>query len=222
MSAASPRPMSPAEQRARERLCEIGRSLYARGLTAGSSGNLSVQLDDGWLFTPTNACLGELDPARLSKVGFDGRLLCGDAPTKEQPLHTAVYQRRGAARAIVHLHSHYAVAVSVLEGIDPRSVLPALTAYYVMKVGRLPLVPYFRPGDPRVADAIRELAGEHAAVLLANHGPVVSGDSIEAAAYAMEELEATARLFLQLDGKRVRLLTEEQIDQLRREFGARW
>jgi ribulose-5-phosphate 4-epimerase/fuculose-1-phosphate aldolase len=214
--------MSAAEQRARERLCEIGRSLYARGLTAGSSGNLSVQLDDGWLLTPTNVCLGELDPARLSKVGFDGRLLCGDAPTKELPLHMAVYQRRGVARAIVHLHSHYAVAVSVLEGIDPRSVLPALTAYYVMKVGRLPLVPYFRPGDPRVADAIRELAGEHAAVLLANHGPVVSGDSIEAAAYAMEELEATARLFLQLDGKRVRLLTEEQIDELRREFGARW
>lgn len=214
--------MDREEIRLREQLCELGRSLFERGLTAGSSGNLSVQLDDGWLMTPTNVSLGRLDPARLSRLDAAGRLLSGDAPTKEAPLHTAVYERRGQARAVVHLHSTYSVAVSLLQHVDPASVLPPLTAYYVMKVGRLPLIPYHRPGDPRVADAIRELAGEHAAVLLANHGPVVSGDTLEAAVNAIEELEETARLFLALDGKPVRLLTEEQIDDLRRHAGARW
>lgn len=214
--------MDREELRLREQLCELGRSMFERGLTAGSSGNLSVQLADGWLMTPTNVSLGRLDPARLSRLDAAGRLIGGDSPTKEAPLHTAVYERRGQARAIVHLHSTYSVAVSLLRDVDPANVIPALTPYYVMKVGRLPLVPYHRPGDPRVADAIRDLAGEHAAVLLANHGPVVSGDSLEAAVNAIEELEETARLFLTLDGKPVRTLTEEQIDELRRHFGARW
>lgn len=214
--------MDREELRLREQLCELGRSMFERGLTAGSSGNLSVQLADGWLMTPTNVSLGRLDPARLSRLDAAGRLIGGDPPTKEAPLHTAVYERRGQARAIVHLHSTYSVAVSLLRDVDPANVIPALTPYYVMKVGRLPLVPYHRPGDPRVADAIRDLAGEHAAVLLANHGPVVSGDSLEAAVNAIEELEETARLFLTLDGKPVRTLTEEQIDELRRHFGARW
>lgn len=214
--------MDREELHLREQLCELGRSMFERGLTAGSSGNLSVQLADGWLMTPTNVSLGRLDPARLSRLDAAGRLVGGDAPTKEAPLHTAVYQRRGQARAIVHLHSTYSVAVSLLRNVDPANVIPALTPYYVMKVGRLPLVPYHRPGDPKVADAIRDLAGEHAAVLLANHGPVVSGDSLEAAVNAIEELEETARLFLTLDGKPVRTLTEEQIDELRRHFGARW
>ncbi len=214
--------MSPHEIHLREQLCEFGRSLFERGLTAGSSGNLSVQLDDGWLMTPTGVSLGRLDPARLSRLGPDGRLMDGDPPTKESPLHTAVYARRGSARAIVHLHSTYSVAVSLLRDVDPANVLPALTPYYVMKIGRLPLVPYHRPGDPRVAEAIRDLAGEHAAVLLANHGPVVSGDSLEAAVNAIEELEETARLFLTLDGKPIRTLTEAQIDELRQHFGANW
>ena len=214
--------MDREELHLREQLCELGRSMFERGLTAGSSGNLSVQLADGWLMTPTNVSLGRLDPARLSRLDAAGRLIGGDPPTKEAPLHTAVYERRGQARAIVHLHSTYSVAVSLLRDVDPANVIPALTPYYVMKVGRLPLVPYHRPGDPRVADAIRDLAGEHAAVLLANHGPVVSGDSLEAAVNAIEEVEETARLFLTLDGKPVRTLTEEQIDELRRHFGARW
>lgn len=214
--------MNPQEIRLREQLCEFGRSLFERGLTAGSSGNLSVQLEDGWLMTPTGVSLGRLDPARLSRLGADGRLLDGDPATKEAPLHTAVYERRGRARAIVHLHSTHSVAVSLLRDVDPANVMPALTPYYVMKVGRLPLVPYHRPGDPRVADAIRELAGEHAAVLLANHGPVVSGDSLEAAVNAIEELEETAKLFLTLDGKPIRTLTEAQIDELRHHFGAHW
>jgi len=215
-----------AEARLREAVCAFGRSIFDRGLTAGSSGNISVRLPDdcggGWLMTPTNASLGRLDPGRLSKIGADGRLLSGDAPTKEQPLHTAVYGARPKANAIVHLHSHYSVAVSVLRDIDPQRVLPPLTAYYVMRVGRLPLVPYFRPGDPRVADVIGELASDAAAVLLANHGPVVSADSLEGAVYATEELEETARLFLTLYGKPVRTLDDGQIEELRQVFGARW
>jgi ribulose-5-phosphate 4-epimerase/fuculose-1-phosphate aldolase len=214
------------EARLREQICEFGRSIFDRGLTAGSSGNISVRLSEdsggGWLMTPTNASLGRLDPERLSKIGLDGRLLSGDMPTKEQPLHTAVYNARGTANAIVHLHSHYSVAVSVLRDIDPKRVLPPLTAYYVMRVGRLPLVPYFRPGDPKVVEVIGELAGESAAVLLANHGPVVSGESLEAAVYATEELEETARLFLTIYGKPVRGLDDEQIEDLRRVFGAKW
>lgn len=213
------------ESRLREQICDYGRSIFDRGLTAGSSGNISVRLPDdggGWLMTPTNASLGSLDPARLSKIAPDGGLLSGDQPTKEQPLHTAVYDVRGKAKAIVHLHSHHSVAVSVLRDVDPNSVLPPLTAYYVMRVGRVPLVPYFRPGDPRVAAVIRELANDHAAVLLANHGPVVSGDSLEAAVYATEELEETARLFLSLYGKPIRPLEEEQIEELRGVFHAAW
>ncbi len=214
------------EGRVREQICDFGRSIFERGLTAGSSGNISVRLPDecggGWLMTPTNASLGRLDPERLSKIGADGRLLSGDKPTKEQPLHTAVYAVRDTANAIVHLHSHYSVAVSVLHDIDPQRVLPPLTAYYVMRVGSLPLVPYFRPGDPKVAEVIGELARESVAVLLANHGPVVSGVSLEAAVYSTEELEETARLFLTLYGKPVRALGDEQIEELRHVFGANW
>ncbi|MBH0238495.1 3-oxo-tetronate 4-phosphate decarboxylase [Methylobrevis albus] len=211
------------EGRLREAICDFGRSLFDRGLTAGSSGNISVALDDGgWLMTPTNASLGRLDPARISKLGADGRLVSGDAPTKEIPLHRAVYDVRGGARAIVHLHSHYSVAASLLEGIDAASMLPPLTPYFVMKVGRLPLVPYFRPGDPSVADVIRDLARHHAAVMLANHGPVVSGESLDAAVNAIEELEATSRLFVDLHGKPHRALSEAQIEELRQTFGAVW
>lgn len=214
------------EGRLREQICAFGKSIFDRGLTAGSSGNISVRVPEecggGWLMTPTNASLGRLDPERLSKIAPDGRLLSGDKPTKEQPLHTAVYTARRTANAIVHLHSHYSVAVSVLGDIDPKLVLPPLTAYYVMRVGRLPLVPYFRPGDPAVAAVIGELAAECTAVLLANHGPVVSGDSLEAAVYATEELEETARLFLTLYGKPVRALDDAQIEELRRVFGANW
>lgn len=214
------------EGRLREQICAFGRSIFDRGLTAGSSGNLSLRLPEecggGWLMTPTDASLGRLDPERLAKIAPDGRLLSGDKPTKEQPLHAAVYTARGTANAIVHLHSHYSVAVSVLRDIDPKRVLPPLTAYYVMRVGRLPLVPYFRPGDPAVAAVIGELAAESTAVLLANHGPVVSGDSLEAAVYATEELEETARLFLTLYGKPVRALDDVQIEELRQVFGASW
>src|SRR3954470_15424163 len=204
----------------REDICRLGRSLFDRGLTPGSSGNISVKLDDGgWLVTPTNASLGFLDPARLTHRGADGSLVSGDAPTKEVPLHTALYQTRGAARAVVHLHSTHSVALSMLPEIDPRAALPAMTPYYLMKCGATALLPYYRPGDPAVADAIRGLAGKYASVLLANHGPVVAGDSLEAAVFATEELEETAKLYLLLRGMNPRYLSPEQVKDLVKVFG---
>lgn len=207
-----------SESRLREDICRLGQSLYDRGLTFGSSGNISVRLDDGWLMTPTNAALGRLDPDRLSKLDDGGRLVGGDPPTKETFMHLAMYDKRATAKAVVHLHSTHSVAVGCLADVDPRDVLPPLTAYYVMRVGRLPLVPYYRPGDPALGDAIAGFAGRHHAMLLANHGPVVAGTSLETAVYAMEELEETAKLFLMLHGRATRPLTADQVDDIRSAF----
>ena len=206
------------ETKLRDRIAELGKSIFDRGMTAGSSGNISVQLDDGWLLTPTNACLGRLDPARISKLAPDGRHIGGDPPSKELFLHSAMYQMRESARAIVHLHSTHSVAVSCLPEVDPEDVLPPLTAYYVMKIGRLPLIPYYRPGDEKLGEAIRGYAAKSHAVLLANHGPVVAGKSLEDAVYATEELEQTAKLYLLLHGRNPRCLTEAQIAELRETF----
>jgi ribulose-5-phosphate 4-epimerase/fuculose-1-phosphate aldolase len=209
-----------SETKIREEICRFGRSLFERGLTPGSSGNISVRLEDGgFLLTPTNASLGFLDPAKLSRLDASGKLVAGDAPTKEVPLHSALYQTRGTARAIVHLHSTHSVALSMLPEIDPRAALPPLTAYYLMKCGATALVPYYRPGDPAVANAIKGLAGKYSSVLLANHGPVVSGDTLEAAVFATEELEETAKLYLLLRGLNPRYLTPEQVKDLVRTFG---
>jgi ribulose-5-phosphate 4-epimerase/fuculose-1-phosphate aldolase len=203
----------------RERIAELGRSLFDRGFGVGSSGNLSVRLPDGRvLVTPTNACLGRLDPARLAVLAADGTHLSGDRPSKESFLHLEVYRRRPLDTAVVHLHSTYSVAVSCLADVDPADVLPPVTAYYVMRVGRLPLVPYFAPGDPALAAAVGAAAAGAHAVLLANHGPVVSGRDLEAAVYAAEELEETARLALLLRGLPTRFLTPEQVADLRRRF----
>jgi len=207
------------ENAARDSIADFGKSIFDRGLTAGSSGNISVRLDDGWLLTPTNACLGRLDPARISKLDYDGRLLSGDPPSKEAPLHLAMYRERASARAVVHLHSTYSAAVSCLRGLPAENCLPPLTAYFVMKIGRLPMVPYHRPGDPRIGDAISALAARNSAVLLANHGPVVSGSSLEAAVYAVEELEETAKLFLLLQGLETNPLDDEKIQELTKVFG---
>ena len=208
------------ETNLRDEICRLGRSLFERGLTPGSSGNISVRLDDGgWLVTSTNASLGSLDPARLSRLGADGRLLSGDAPTKEVPLHTALYQTRSNARAVVHLHSTHSVALSMLPEIDPRAALPPMTPYYLMRCGATALVPYYRPGDPAVADAIRGLAGKYASVLLANHGPVVAGESLEAAVFAIEELEETAKLYFLLRGLNPRYLSPTQVKELSSTFG---
>jgi ribulose-5-phosphate 4-epimerase/fuculose-1-phosphate aldolase len=211
---------TPSETKLREDICRFARSLFERGLTPGSSGNISTRLDDGgYLVTPTNASLGFLDPAKLSRLDPNGRLVAGDAPTKEVPLHSALYQTRTAAHAVVHLHSTHSVALSMLPEIDPRAALPPMTAYYLMRCGTTALVPYYRPGDPAVADAIKGLAGRYSSVLLANHGPVVAGDTLEAAVFAIEELEETAKLYLLLRGLNPRYLSAEQIADLSRTFG---
>ncbi|MGQ4877685.1 3-oxo-tetronate 4-phosphate decarboxylase [Billgrantia sp. LNSP4103-1] len=207
------------ESRMREQIATLGKSLFDRGLTMGSSGNISVRTEEGgWLMTPTNACLGRLDPAAISRLDGEGRWLDGDKPTKESFLHMAMYAERPRSGAIVHLHSTHSVAVSCLPGIDPCDCIPPLTAYYVMRVGKLPLVPYHVPGDPALGDAVRGLAGRHCAVLLANHGPVVAGKTLEAAVYATEELEETAKLFLLLRGENPRALTPEQVAELEARF----
>ncbi|WP_271899054.1 aldolase [Candidatus Phyllobacterium onerii] len=209
-----------SDARLREEICQYGRSLFERGLTPGSSGNISLRLDDGgWLVTPTNASLGFLDPARLSRLDAAGMLVSGDKPTKEIPLHSALYETRGSARAVVHLHSTHAVALTMLPEIDPRAALPPMTPYYLMRAGQTALVPYYRPGDPAVADAIRGLAGKYSSVLLANHGPVVAGDSLEAAVFATEELEETAKLYLLLRNLNPRYLSPAQVADLVTTFG---
>jgi len=205
---------SMSEAKLREEICYFGKSLFDRGLTFGSAGNISARVSDGWLMTPTNSCLGRLDPATLSKVDERGQLLSGDKATKEYFLHLSMYAERPAAGAIVHLHSTHSVAVSVLADLDPEHPIPPITAYYVMRIGRLALVPYYAPGDLALADAVRAAAGRHHAVLLANHGPVVAGKDLETAVYATEELEETAKLHLLLRGEKTRLLTVEQVREL--------
>lgn len=206
------------ETEAREFISEMGRSMFERRLTFGSSGNISMRINDGWLMTPTGSSLGRLDPAHLSKLDDVGNLVSGDAPTKESFLHLAMYRERATAGAVVHLHSTHSVAVSCLDCLNHEDVLPPITAYYVMRVGKLPLVPYYAPGDKALGDAVGRLAAQHNAVLLANHGPVVAGTSLSAAVDAMEELEETARLYLLLHGRPTRYLTPEQIADLNKRF----
>src|ERR1700753_3440591 len=206
----------------RDKICAAGLSIFQRGLTFGSTGNISVRLPDGgWLMTPTNASLGKLDPANLSKFDSENRLVSGGKPTKEAFLHFCMYKERADARAVVHLHSTHSVAVSLLANVDPRDALPPLTAYFVMRIGRLPLAPYYPPGDESLAKAVGALAGEHHAVLLANHGPVVAGTSLENAQYATKELEETAKLFLMLLGEKTRPLTPVQVSDLRERYNLR-
>jgi ribulose-5-phosphate 4-epimerase/fuculose-1-phosphate aldolase len=199
------------ETKLRDQITSVGKSLFDRSLTFGSTGNISARLSNGeLLMTPTNASLGSLDPARLSRFSAEGVHVDGDKPTKEAFLHQCMYCQQRLSGAVVHLHSTYAVAVSILADIDPNDVLPPLTAYYVMRVGSLPLVEYFPPGDVALAEAVSEKASRSHAVLLANHGPVVAGKTLLDAQYATEELEETAKLFLLLGGRRIRPLTAEQ------------
>ncbi|MCZ0738643.1 3-oxo-tetronate 4-phosphate decarboxylase [Phreatobacter sp. AB_2022a] len=206
------------EAAARAGLVRWGRSLFERGLTPGSSGNISVRLADGYLVTPTNSCLGFLDAGRLSRLDAGGRHVAGDAPTKELPLHFAFYEARPAARAVVHLHATHATALSCLADVDPADAIPPITPYVVMRVGRVPVVPYTRPGSADVAPLIRAKAPDHPAILLANHGPVVAGASLDAAIFAMEELEETARLVLITRGMAVRHLSPAEIADLEATF----
>jgi 3-dehydro-4-phosphotetronate decarboxylase len=210
------------EQQLREQIVEVGLNLYRRGLSPGSSGNISVRLADGWLVTPTNSSLGNLDPGVLSKLDWNGNLLSGEKPSKEAFLHLAMYRKRPQSGAIVHLHSTFAAAVSCLDGLNSESCLPPITPYFVMRVGKLPLLPYYRPGDKSLADEIDRHAAKHSSLLLANHGPVVAGKDLESAMYAAEELEETSRLMLLLHGQPIRTLNDFQLQELREEFGAEW
>jgi ribulose-5-phosphate 4-epimerase/fuculose-1-phosphate aldolase len=212
-----------AETDLRELICTLAKSLYDRGLTGGSSGNISARTDDGGLLvTPTGSSFGRLDPARLSLFDSTGAHVGGDKPTKEMPLHSAFYETRSTAGAVVHLHSCHAVALSMLEGVDPDNFLPPLTPYAIMKLGKVKLLPVFLPGDPAMGDAVRGLAGKRSAVMLANHGPVVAGKDVEAACYAIEELEDTARLALLTHGLPRRPLSDAQINDIVTRFDVDW
>ena len=204
-----------SETKLRELIVTLAKSMFDRGLTFGSSGNISVRVDNGWLMTPTGSTLGNLDPARLTKLDEAGLYISGDQPTKESFLHIAMYEERPGTGAVVHLHSTHSVAVSCLDNINSEDVLPPITAYYIMQVGILPLIPYFPPGDLNLAKAVREMASNHHALLLANHGPIVAGKSLEDAVFVTEELEETAKLFLLLKDAKTRYLTPEQVAELR-------
>lgn len=196
-------------------LVALGRSLFDRGLTFGRTGNLSVRRGDEVLVTPTGVGLGALDPASLATIDLDSTHLAGPRPTKEAFLHAAVYRARPDAGAVVHLHGTHSVAVSCLADIPDDDVMPSLTAYYVMRVGRCPRLPYHAPGDATLGPLAERTARDHHAFLLANHGPVVAGLDLATAADAIEELEQTARLFLLLRGQPIRPLTPSQVAELR-------
>ena len=206
------------ERELRERIVRHGKSIYERGLTAGSSGNISVRLPDGMLITPTNSCLGDLDPDDIARLDSVGNLQSGRPPSKEAFLHQAYYRARETEQAIVHLHSTWSVAVSCLRDVDPNNVIPPITAYFVMRVGKLPLVPYFAPGDLELADAVEKAAKVSRAALLANHGPVIGGKDLDRAVYAIEELEETAKLFLILKEVPTRFLSDDDVADLQMRF----
>ncbi|NJM84702.1 MAG: aldolase [Tabrizicola sp.] len=209
--------------RLREDICRIARSLFDRGLTYGSSGNISARLSDGTLLmTPTGMSMGFLDPARLSHLDRNRGLISGDPPTKEIPLHQAFYDTRAGTGAVVHLHSTHSVALSMLPDTDPDNVLPPLTPYSIMRLGKVRLLPFFLPGDPAMGQAVRGLAGKRSAVLLANHGPVVAGKDLWAATFAMEELEETAKLSLLTRGCAQGLIPDSQIAEIVRQFDVEW
>jgi ribulose-5-phosphate 4-epimerase/fuculose-1-phosphate aldolase len=212
-----------SETALREQICTLAASLFDRGLTHGSTGNISARTDDGGLLvSPTGSSFGRLDPAQLSRFDAAGCLIGGDPPTKEMPLHSAFYDTRSTAGAVVHLHSCHSVALSMMPDADADDFLPPLTPYAIMKLGRVKLLPFFVPGDPAMGEAVRGLAGKRSAVMLANHGPVVAGKDVEAACTAIEELEATARLALLLRGTDARALSDEQVRAVVTAFNVEW
>ncbi|WP_319545993.1 3-oxo-tetronate 4-phosphate decarboxylase [Ruegeria conchae] len=211
--------MSSDESALRQLMSELCASLFVRGFSVGTAGNVSARLDDGILMTPTNSTLGNIDPERIAKIDLDGHHVSGDKPTKEVFLHQAFYETRPEAGAVVHLHSTWATALSCLEDTDPNDCIPPLTPYVVMRVGTVKLAPYVKPGDPKSGDLIRELGGKFSAVLLANHGPVVSGKDLFSAVCAAEELEETAKLLLALRGMPTRMLDVVQVAELKDTFG---
>jgi len=207
----------------REQICLLAKSLFDRGLTHGSTGNISARTEDGGLLvSPTGTSFGRLDPGRLSRFDARGVLIAGDSPTKEMPLHTAFYDTRSSAGAVVHLHSCHSVAWSLMPDVDEDNFLPPLTPYAIMQLGKVKLLPFFLPGDPAMGEAVRGLAGKRSAVMLANHGPVVAGRDVAAACNAIEELEETARLAMMLRGIDARALTDGQVRKIVTQFDVEW
>ncbi|GIT89617.1 class II aldolase [Jannaschia pagri] len=214
--------MSP-ETALREQICLLAKSMFDRGLTGGSTGNISARTEDGGLLvSPTGTSFGRLDPGRLSRFDAQGRLIGGDKPTKEMPLHSAFYDTRSTAGAVVHLHSCHSVALSMMPDADADNFLPPLTPYGIMKLGKVKLLPFFLPGDPAMGEAVRGLAGKRSAVMLANHGPVVAGKDVEAACNAIEELEDTARLAMMLRGVTPNMLSPADVQALVTKFNVEW
>jgi 3-dehydro-4-phosphotetronate decarboxylase len=212
-----------SEAKLREQICLLAKSMFDRGLTGGSTGNISARTEDGGLLvSPTGTSFGRLDPGRLSRFDAHGTLIDGDKPTKEMPLHTAFYDTRSTAGAVVHLHSCHSVALSLMPDADEDNFLPPLTPYGIMKLGRVKLLPFFLPGDPAMGEAVRGLAGKRSAVMLANHGPVVAGKDIEAACNAIEELEDTARLAMLTRGMSPRGLSDADVQRLVTKFDVEW
>ena len=212
-----------SESKLREQICLLAKSMFDRGLTGGSTGNISARTEDGGLLvSPTGSSFGRLDPAELSRFDAAGRHIGGMKPTKEMPLHSAFYETRKSAGAVVHLHSCHSVAWSMMPEIDPDNVLPPLTPYAIMKLGKVQLLPFFMPGDAAMGEALRSLGGKRSAVLLANHGPVVAGKDVEAACNAIEELEETAKLAIMMRGFDARALTPAQVRDVVRKFEVEW
>jgi ribulose-5-phosphate 4-epimerase/fuculose-1-phosphate aldolase len=211
------------ETQLREQICLLAKSMFDRGLTGGSTGNISARTDDGGLLvSPTGTSFGRLDPAKLSRFDAQGRHIDGDQPTKEMPLHTAFYDTRSQAGAVVHLHACHSVALSMLPDADPDNFIPPVTPYAIMKLGKVKLLPFFMPGDPAMGEAVRGLAGKRSAVMLANHGPVVAGKDIEAACNAIEELEDSAKLAFMLRSMNANLLTDGQVKNVVATFDVEW
>ncbi|OAN23516.1 aldolase [Pseudomonas oryzihabitans] len=210
-----------AEARLREEICTVGASLYARGYTVGSAGNISARLEDGWLITPTDACLGRLDPAAIAKVGLNGDWVSGDKPSKTLALHRQVYDRNPGMGGVVHTHSTHLVALTLAGVWRPDDILPPITPYQVMKVGHIPLISYARPGAASVAEQVAQLANRVRGVMLERLGPVVWESSVSKASFALEELEETARLWL-LSEPRPAPLDAAALAELAETFGAVW
>lgn len=211
------------ETKLREEMCLLAKSLFDRGLTGGSTGNISARTPDGGLLvSPTGTSFGRLDPARLSRFDANGTLIDGDKPTKEMPLHSAFYETRNKTGAVVHLHSCHSVAWSLMPEVDEDNFLPPLTPYAIMKLGKVKLLPFFIPGDPAMGDAVRGLAGKRSAVMLANHGPVVAAKDVESACNAIEELEDTARLAILMRGYDAKMLSPEMVQQIVTKYDVEW
>jgi len=209
------------EQALRNEICQVGADLFIRGYTSGTAGNISARLEDGWLITPTDACLGHLQPAHIAKVDLNGEWVSGNKPSKTLQLHRQIYDRNPEARGIVHTHSTNLVQLTLNGVWQDDSILPPLTPYQVMKVGRIPLIRYRRPGHKSVAEEVAAIANEVRGVMLERLGPVIWGATVSSASFSLEELEETARLWLSSMVKPT-ALSEEAVHELCEHFSTRW